>query len=193
MDYSPAEKLLVEFTVRTDWEDLLSCTSLLSDRHDGATNSMLTIRVAYRGCVVFGRVAGDEAAAYTMQGISSGKIANERLNQVGQHLGMATTIKIDPTTKKVTLEFNWDDNGVISTAGVAAPAAQAQAQAVEQKKVDKKKKVEKEEVQKVEQKEYTMEEVAQHNKKDDCWVVIGGQVLDATTFLSDRSSSPFSL
>lgn len=125
-----------------------------------------------------------------MQGISSGKIANERLNQIGQQLGMATTIKIDPTTKKVTLEFNWDDNGVVSSAAAeAAPVAQA----VEQKKEKKeKKKAVVEEVQAVEQKEYTMEEVAAHNKKDDCWVVIGGQVLDATTFLSDRSFFPSS-
>lgn len=122
-----------------------------------------------------------------MQGISSGKIATERLNQVGQHLGMATTVRIDPTTKKVTLEFNWDDNGVVSSAGVAAPAQQA----VEQKKEKKeKKKAVKEEVQAVEQKEYTLEEVAQHNKKDDCWVVIGGQVLDATSFLPDHPGGP---
>lgn len=33
------------------------------------------------GCVVFGRVAGDEAAAYMLQQFSSGKIAGERLNQ----------------------------------------------------------------------------------------------------------------
>lgn len=33
------------------------------------------------GCVVFGRVAGDEAAAYMLQQFSSGKIAGDRLNQ----------------------------------------------------------------------------------------------------------------
>jgi succinate dehydrogenase/fumarate reductase flavoprotein subunit len=33
------------------------------------------------GCVVFGRVAGDEAASYLMKQLSSGKIAGERLNQ----------------------------------------------------------------------------------------------------------------
>ena len=33
------------------------------------------------GCVVFGRVAGDEAASYLFKQLSSGKIAGERLNQ----------------------------------------------------------------------------------------------------------------
>ena len=33
---------------------------------------------------------------------------------------------------------------------------------------------------------YTMDEVAAHNKKDNIWVVIDGQVLDVTTFLPDH-------
>lgn len=34
--------------------------------------------------------------------------------------------------------------------------------------------------------EYTLAEVAKHNKDTDCWVVVGGQVIDATSFLSDH-------
>lgn len=36
------------------------------------------------------------------------------------------------------------------------------------------------------QKAYTLAEVAKHNTEDDCWVVVNGQVLDATKFLPDH-------
>merc|ERR1719433_125857 len=33
---------------------------------------------------------------------------------------------------------------------------------------------------------YTMEEVAKHTSKSDCWVVVAGQVLNVTNFLSQH-------
>ncbi|CAL1708060.1 unnamed protein product [Somion occarium] len=33
---------------------------------------------------------------------------------------------------------------------------------------------------------FSVEEVAKHNKKDDCWVIVDGQVLDVTNFLPDH-------
>merc|ERR1711957_1070201 len=33
---------------------------------------------------------------------------------------------------------------------------------------------------------YTMEEVAKHNSKSTCWVVLDGKVLDVTSFLADH-------
>merc|ERR1719228_2924141 len=33
---------------------------------------------------------------------------------------------------------------------------------------------------------YSLEDVAKHNTKTDCWVVVNGQVLDVTGFLSEH-------
>merc|ERR1711933_469195 len=33
---------------------------------------------------------------------------------------------------------------------------------------------------------YSLEEVAKHTSKSDCWVVVGGQVLNVTSFLSQH-------
>ena len=39
---------------------------------------------------------------------------------------------------------------------------------------------------KVPEKEFTMEEVAKHNKKDDLWIVVKGVVMDVTNWLDEH-------
>lgn len=132
------------------------------------------------GCVVFGRVAGDTAAAYLLKGISNGSIASQRLDQVSQHL--ATTIRIDPTTKKVNLEFSWADGAQSSS---STGAAQSSAPSQQANKATEGPGATKPE-EKKELKEYTLDEVKKHTDEKDVWVAVNGQVLNVTNFLADH-------
>ncbi|GLB37325.1 putative FAD dependent oxidoreductase [Lyophyllum shimeji] len=99
------------------------------------------------GCVVFGRVSGDSAAAYLLQAASAAvQKAGGRLSALSGQLGSGAAPA--PAAE--------------STPASAAGAGKAPGG------------------------EYTMEEVAKHNKKDDVWVVVNGQVLDVTNFLPDH-------
>ncbi|CAG8451965.1 8798_t:CDS:2 [Ambispora leptoticha] len=131
------------------------------------------------GCVVFGRVAGDSAASYLLHNLSSIETANRRLDQIAHHLGSyETKISVDPSSQKVNVEISWAQKGsaaITSTASTASaqtqvptstPAAPAPAP--------------------VELKSYTLEDVAKHNKENDCWVAVNGQVLDVTKFLPEH-------
>lgn len=62
------------------------------------------------GCVVFGRVAGDSAAAYLLQNSATmGDRVKGCLGAVAGHLGapLSTTITIRPEQSKVDLTFSW--------------------------------------------------------------------------------------
>ncbi|KAJ7188556.1 fumarate reductase [Mycena filopes] len=98
------------------------------------------------GCVVFGRVSGDSAAAYLLQSAAPAIAkAGGRLGAVSGQLGTPST----PAPKKEE----------------AKPATASSSSGG---------------------KEYTLADVAKHNKKDDVWVIVNGQVLDVTTFLPDH-------
>ena len=40
------------------------------------------------------------------------------------------------------------------------------------------------------EKEYTLDEVSQHDNDDDCWIVVKGIVYDLTDFVQDKSQHP---
>ncbi|KAH7086667.1 Flavocytochrome c [Auriculariales sp. MPI-PUGE-AT-0066] len=148
------------------------------------------------GCVVFGRVSGDTAASYVLQQATSGQSrATGRLGAVAGHL-LETRVKIDPASSKVNLEFSWAGEGSSSSSSTSVPAPAASsskpASAPAKSETPAPAAAAKEEKKAAEAssgggpKTFTMDEVAKHNKKDDIWVVVDGEVLDVTKFLPDH-------
>ncbi|GES64872.1 flavocytochrome c [Aspergillus terreus] len=129
------------------------------------------------GCVVYGRVAGDSASQHLFQKLISGgaSSAQQRLGQISLH--------IDPATPgKISVEWNGAAAGgsapqvaaAAPTAAAAAAPAEAASAASGPKKFE------------IPETEYSMEEVAKHNKKDDLWIVVKGVVLDVTNWLDEH-------
>ncbi|KAK6465199.1 osmotic growth protein [Scheffersomyces coipomensis] len=131
-------------------------------------------------CVVYGRLAADQASSYFMHKLSTstGSVgATGRLQMINLH--------IDPSNpQRVTID--WSDKGESSgsvpvtaapvpTSTAAAAAAPAQAPSPTKFKQFE-----------IPSKEFTEEEVAKHNKPNDCWVIIKNVVLDLTPFLKDH-------
>lgn len=139
------------------------------------------------GCVVYGRVAGDSASQYLFQKVLSGgaSTAQQRLGQISLH--------IDPSTPgKISVEWaGAGGDGQSATASGAAagtPAAEsspAKATATPAGKAPTAKAADVADF-KVPEKEFTMEEVAKHNKKDDLWIVVKGVVMDVTNWLDEH-------
>ncbi|KAG0702971.1 Flavocytochrome c [Suillus ampliporus] len=101
------------------------------------------------GCVVFGRVSGDSAAAYLLQATSA------IVQKAGGRLGaLAGQLESKP-----------------ASSSAPAPAQPTPTSASAQSSASK---------------EFTVADVAKHNKKDDIWVIVDGQVLDVTSFLPDH-------
>ena len=137
------------------------------------------------GCVVYGRVAGDSSSQHLFQKLITGgaSAAQNRLGQISLH--------IDPSTPgKISVEWGGAAGGAGGSAPVASGANAAAAAAVpanpaaaaaqeEAKPTDLSQ-------WKVPEKEFTMEEVSQHNKKDDLWIVVKGVVLDVTNWLDEH-------
>jgi succinate dehydrogenase/fumarate reductase flavoprotein subunit len=161
------DKAQVLNSEKKPFESLFACGELAGGVH-GANrlggSSLL-------GCVVYGRVAGASASQYLFQKLTSGGAgsANQRLGQISLH--------IDPNTPgKISVEWaggQGQSQGQSASVGNGVTDQQAQKSAAPvmdgNKSADPGKKKETNDVKdfKVPEKEYSLEEVAKHNKKDD--------------------------
>ncbi|EGX89423.1 fumarate reductase Osm1, putative [Cordyceps militaris CM01] len=135
------------------------------------------------GCVVYGRVAGDTASNYLFQKALSGAGSGAaRLGQISLHL--------DPSAPgRLTVE--WANGGAAAAptqiadapAAAAAPASSAGAAPAAGTKAEAK-------PFSIPEQEYSMEEVAKHNTKEDLWVVVKGVVMDLSNWLDDHPGGP---
>lgn len=122
------------------------------------------------GCVVYGRVAGDSASNYLFQNALKGNTGAARLGQIALH--------IDPSTPgKISVEWAGASGEAPKAQAAAAPAAAPAAESKPGKFT-------------IPDKEFTMEEVAKHNKKEDLWVVVKGVVMDLTDWLDEHPGGP---
>jgi flavocytochrome c len=127
------------------------------------------------GCVVYGRVAGDTASNYLFQKALQGSAGAARLGQIALH--------IDPSTPgKISVEWA----GASGAEGPKAQAVSAAAPAAKKESSEPK-------PFSIPEKEFTMEEVAKHNTKEDLWVVVKGVVMDLTNWLDDHPGGPQAL
>jgi flavocytochrome c len=188
------------------FESLFACGELAGGVH-GANrlggSSLL-------GCVVYGRVAGASASQYLFQKLTSGGAtgANQRLGQISLH--------IDPATPgKISVEWGQGQAGQSSTSGNSTIDQQAQKSAAPvmdgNKSADPGKKKDTNDIAnfKVPEKEFSLEEVAKHNKKDDLvsqrlhfpmvqsnalqWIAVKGVVMDVTNWLDEHPGGPQAL
>ncbi|CAN3376662.1 hypothetical protein DIURU_004450 [Diutina rugosa] len=122
-------------------------------------------------CVVFGRLAADEACAYTMQKLTNTSAAALRLDMIKVHL--------DPNGRGVSIHVGEDDATGTPATPVPASKTASSGPSPAAKSSDSDKFA-------IPDKQFTEQEVAQHNTKEDCWVIIKNVVLNLTPFLNDH-------
>jgi len=149
------------------------------------------------GCVVYGRVAGDSASKYLFQKAlnSAGGAAVSRLGQISLH--------IDPAQPgKISVEWGNGQTASASSASSgssaidqqkqlsAAPVLKKDGDSSDPGKVSKPNQPAKFEIP---DKEFSLEEIAKHNKKDDLWIAVKGIVMDVTNWTDEHPGGPQAL
>lgn len=131
-------------------------------------------------CVVYGRLAADEAASYSLQELTrdsgdtgEAATATSRLNMINLH--------IDPNSKQVIIDFGDSSNGGGSQEAQQKPQAPSPAPSKPSKEAPPSKPG-----FSIPDKEFSLEEIAKHNKKGDCWCIIKNIVVDLSDFTKEH-------
>jgi flavocytochrome c len=144
-------------------------------------------------CVVYGRLAADEAACYSLQQLtkaeaSSGtsSTANSRLNMINLH--------IDPNKKQVIIDFG-DNNKIDNSTYIGSSTELPKQQTPSQKQSTPSQAAasSKATLFSIPDKEFSLEEISKHNKKGDCWCIIKNVVVDLSDFTKDHPGGEHSI
>ncbi|KAG7661795.1 OSM2 [[Candida] subhashii] len=137
-------------------------------------------------CVVYGRLAADEATSHAFQKLSSAapvaapvEAASKRLNMISLHIDPESgRIIIDPkgsaSPESIPASATPTSTPIAYASSASSVAAPAPTKAAAPKPFS------------IPDREYTMEEIAKHNKENDCWCVVKNVVLDLTSFLANH-------
>lgn len=129
-------------------------------------------------CVVYGRLAADEAASYSLQQLTkSSSNEKESSSSASARLGMIN-LHIDPNSKQVIIDFGDDQVNTLDSKQ-QQQSKQKQVKPNQQKQTSDKS-------FSIPDKEFSLEEIAKHNKKGDCWCIIKNVVVDLSTFSKDH-------
>lgn len=155
------------------------------------------------GCVVYGRVAGDSASKYMFQQVlnNGSSSAAQRVGQISLHIDPSTPGKISvewsgdsssssSSTSSASTNHNNEGKLKAQSQGSAAPVMTGSGNSMDPAKVDTPNPLES---FKVPDQEYTLEEVAKHNKKDDLWIAVKGVVMNVTDWVDEHPGGPQAL
>jgi len=143
-------------------------------------------------CVVFGRVSGASAAKYLLnQRLTRGQSVSQ--NVIASNAS-PLVLRLDPVSQRIVMEVSYGSQGQApaatsvshamptssSTSASSAPSSSREPETPATGSKTEAPKARDTSTQ------YTKEEVARHNKDNDCWVIVNGKVLDVTKFLDDH-------
>ncbi|GIZ43430.1 hypothetical protein CKM354_000665800 [Cercospora kikuchii] len=146
------------------------------------------------GCVVYGRVAGSSSSKYLFQQVlnNSGGQAASRASQISLHIDPSQPGKISVEWGNGASASSSDSSGQIRQQGQlsAAPVMGGSKDSKDPGQVTKTNDIKS---FKVPEKEYSLEEVAKHNKKEDLWIAVKGVVMNVTDWVDEHPGGPQAL